>query len=143
MSRRRRERQQAKVSTGKTAPPNTEMFGPMVDGFDVVQWCPTRDGSGEPEAVALVFNVRELGDIVMRLKSRDAVDRTIAALEEHRDAVWPSEAKESTWNLSASVPRGSGEVENGKFTGTYEEALQELWGLLESLGVETSVSPAK
>jgi hypothetical protein len=76
------------VTQGRAPPPNTEMFGPMVDGFDVVQWCPTRDGTGAPEAVALVFNVRELGDIVVRLRSREVVDRTIAALEEHRDAVW-------------------------------------------------------
>ena len=64
------------------------MFGPMVEGFDVVQWCPTPDGSGDPTAVALVFNVRELGDIVVRLKSREMVDQTIAALEENRDAVF-------------------------------------------------------
>jgi hypothetical protein len=81
-------KKQVRVTGGRPPPRNTEMFGPMVEGFSVVQWCPTRDGSGKPEAVALVSDVRELGDIVMRLKSRDAVNQTIAALEEHRDAVF-------------------------------------------------------
>ena len=57
------------VTAGKTPPSHTEMFGPMVDGFTIAQWCPSPDGSGKPTAVAVVFNVRELGDIVMRLKS--------------------------------------------------------------------------
>lgn len=78
-----------KFKAGKVPPPKTEMFGPMVDGFSIAAWCPTPDGSGPATAVALVFNVRELGDIVMRLKSRRAVDETIAALAQHRDEVFP------------------------------------------------------
>jgi hypothetical protein len=67
------------------------MFGPMVHGFEIVEWCPSADGSGPPEAVAFVFNVRELGDIVVRMRSRERVDACIAALMKHRDAVWPLE----------------------------------------------------
>ena len=47
------------------------------------------------------------------------------------------------WHLMASVPRSSGEVENATFEGTREEAEQELWNLLEVLGVETSVTGAE
>ncbi len=82
-------KRQVRATAGKPAPRNTEMFGPMVHGFTVVQWCPSPDGTGKPTAVALVFNVREMGDIVMRLKSREMVDQTIAALKLHRDAVFP------------------------------------------------------
>lgn len=77
------------ITSGRPPENNTAMFGPMVHGFEVADWCPTPDGSGPPEAVALVFNVRESGDIVMRLKSRERVDEVIAALAKHRDSVWP------------------------------------------------------
>jgi hypothetical protein len=60
----------------------------MVDGFSVCEWCPTPDGSGAPEAVAVVFNMRSVGDVVLRLRSRRAVDEMIAALEKHRDVVF-------------------------------------------------------
>jgi hypothetical protein len=47
------------------------------------------------------------------------------------------------WNLMASIPRSSGEVEHSTFEGAREEAEQELWNLLEVLGVETSVTEAE
>ena len=70
-------------------PPNkAELFGPMVDGFIIAEWCPSPDGSGDPEAVAVVFNVRRLGDVVLRLKSKRAVDEMIEGLKKHRDSVF-------------------------------------------------------
>lgn len=74
--------------TPKIPPANLELLGPMVDGFTIAQWCPTLDGSGPSTAVAIIFNIRELGDVVLRLKSRRAVDDTIEALKESADAVF-------------------------------------------------------
>ena len=85
-------RQALRMTIGRTPPAKTEMFGPMVDGLTVGEWCPTPDGSGKPEAVALVFNVREFGDLVMRLKSRRACNEIIDALTAHRDAVFPEKS---------------------------------------------------
>jgi len=84
-------RRAMRVTTGRTAPAKAALFGPAVDGITVAEWCSTPNGSGRPEAVALVFNIRELGDIVMRLKSRRACDELIDALIEHRDAVFTAE----------------------------------------------------
>lgn len=77
-----------KTKKMRVPPRNTQMLGPMVEGFAVVEWCPTPDGSGKPTAVAIVFNVAQFGDVVLRLKSRRAVDATIDALIEHRDVVF-------------------------------------------------------
>ena len=75
-------------TTPRIPPSKTELFGPMVEGFTVGEWCPTPDGSGPPQAVAIAFNVRELGDVVLRLKSKRAVDEMIASLAKSRDAVF-------------------------------------------------------
>ena len=70
------------------------LMGPMVEGYSVGAWCPTPDGSGKPEAVAISFKVK-VGDIVLRLKSPRAVDEMIQLLQEYRNEVWPgSEAND-------------------------------------------------
>lgn len=76
------------VQTPWQVPNKVALLGPVVEGFTVGQWCQSRDGTGKPTAVAVVFNVRSLGDVVLRLHSRRAVDETIQALIEHRDAVF-------------------------------------------------------
>lgn len=76
------------MPTPKIPPKNTQLLGPMVDGFTVGQWCPSTDGGGPATAVAVIFNLQQVGDVVLRLGSRRAVDEMIAALEEHRDAVF-------------------------------------------------------
>lgn len=68
--------------------------GPIPDGitieeYTVGSWCRSPDGSGKPEAVALCLTVKGLpGPLVMRLKTRRAVDDMIRALKEHRDNVF-------------------------------------------------------
>ena len=54
-------------------------------------WTPTPDGSGKPTAVGLSFVVAGVpGDLLVRIKSRDAVDRMISQLARYRDEVWPA-----------------------------------------------------
>lgn len=76
------------MQTPKIPPSNTPLVGPMVEGVTVAEWCPTPDGSGKPTAVAIVFNCREVGDVVLRLGSRRAVDEMIDALVERGDSVF-------------------------------------------------------
>ena len=78
-----------KLSQPRIPPANTQLIGPKVqDGVVVAEWCPTPDGSGPATAVALIFNVREFGDIVMRLKSRRVVEELIENLKTHADNVF-------------------------------------------------------
>lgn len=61
-------------------------MGPNVEGFGVASWCPAAGAA--PEAVAVIFNVPEAGDIVLRLRSKQSVNKMIDALETHRDMVF-------------------------------------------------------
>jgi len=67
---------------------------PIPDGltikqYTVGQWCRSTDGTGKPEAVAICLELDGFaGALVMRLKTRRAVDDMIAALREHRDGVF-------------------------------------------------------
>lgn len=70
-----------------------ELLGLTLIGYTVGSWCPTQDGSGPPEAVALGLVVDGFpGELVMRLKSPRAVDELIAALQRHKADVWPDAA---------------------------------------------------
>jgi len=63
------------------------------DGYHVVSWCPTEDGTGKPEAVGVILPIFGKGDeeikIMLRLKTRRAVNEMIFALERHREDVFP------------------------------------------------------
>lgn len=48
-------------------------------------------------------------------------------------------AAPKTWHVSATVPRGESETTCSEVTGTMKDAEQELWHLLDSLGVETAI----
>lgn len=63
--------------------------GPKLEGFTVGSWCPTPDGSGKPEAVAITVRVENLGDLVLRLKSPERVDEVIRLLQQYKKEVWP------------------------------------------------------
>lgn len=65
-----------------------QLIGPTVTGFTVGSWCQSSDGSGTPIAVAVSMNT-QFGDIVLRLKSPQAVDLMIQALLRHKRDVWP------------------------------------------------------
>ena len=63
-------------------------------GYDVIEWQPSPDGTGKPTAVCVVMPFKvggAEGSMMLRLKSRRAVDELIATLERHRDGVWPQE----------------------------------------------------
>jgi hypothetical protein len=62
--------------------------------YGVASWCPERDGKVPAEAVAFHITIG-FGDgdqlkAVMRLKTPRAVDELVAALERHRNDVWPA-----------------------------------------------------
>ncbi len=67
--------------------------GLTIESYSVGSWCPTPDGSGPAEAVAIAINVRWNADVqaqfVMRLKSPEAVDAMIQSLLRHKRDVWP------------------------------------------------------
>jgi len=79
------------VNTPRIPPEKTQLIGPDVEGFTIGEWTPSRDGTGKPTAVAVVFNMRQVGDVVLRLKSKRAVNEMIDALKENRDAVFGKE----------------------------------------------------
>ena len=58
--------------------------------LEIVTWTPALHGKSVPgEQVHLMFHVKEGLQLVVRLKSRAAVDRVIAILADHRDtAMW-------------------------------------------------------
>lgn len=62
------------------------------EGYNVVEWHPTQDGTGPATAICLVLPFKVGGveaNIMMRLKSRRAADELIGILEKHRNSVWP------------------------------------------------------
>jgi hypothetical protein len=62
-----------------------------IGGYHVGSWGPEPDGKGQSTQVHLTLRVPG-GAVVMRLKSHRAVNTLIAALERHRDDVWPGGA---------------------------------------------------
>jgi hypothetical protein len=61
-----------------------------VDGYDVFSWSPAPPGtkSAKPTQVHIMLPIGETVRVVMRLKSKRAVDELIAVLQEHRNDVW-------------------------------------------------------
>jgi hypothetical protein len=64
-------------------------MGPNIESFTVGSWCPTSDGTGKPTAVAISMEVSGLGDLVMRIKSPQELDRIVQMLLRHKRDVWP------------------------------------------------------
>lgn len=63
-----------------------------IEEYHVFEWCPERaeDPNRKPTQVHFQLDVRGLPHpLVLRLKSRDAIERVIQMLERHRDGVWP------------------------------------------------------
>ena len=57
--------------------------------LEIVTWTPALHGKSVPgEQVHLMFQIKEGMQLVVRLKTRAAVDRVIAALVDHRDTAW-------------------------------------------------------
>lgn len=87
MAKRKRKRRLPPMSGARS------LVGIGIREYAVGDWCPTTDGSGPPEAVALSLELTGLGDAavtaVMRLKSPEAVDTMVQALLRHKRSVWP------------------------------------------------------
>ena len=70
-----------------------QLIGAAIEDYCVGSWCPTPDGTGPATAVALELRLKtrstEIVSVIMRLKTPQAVDQMIAALEKHRNDVWP------------------------------------------------------
>ena len=83
--------------------PTGQRFGLSVTEYTVGSWCPTPDGSGPAEAVAIQI-MTNMPDVsfFMRLKSPAAVDEMIASLERHRRDVWP-DADAPRWIAAADM----------------------------------------
>lgn len=59
-------------------------------GYKIVEWCPTPDGTGKPEAVAMIIDLgMEDVKIALRFNNPESVDQLIAVLGRHRFGVWP------------------------------------------------------
>ena len=67
----------------------TPMYGRNVKSFTVGSWCPTPDGTGPAEAVAISIELETGEHIVMRLKRPERVDEVIQMLLRHKRDVWP------------------------------------------------------
>jgi hypothetical protein len=65
------------------------LAGPNVESFAVGSWCPTPDGSGPPTCVAITITIKDMGDVVLRIKSPERVDQIIQMLLRHKRDVWP------------------------------------------------------
>jgi hypothetical protein len=58
--------------------------------YHVSSWCPARDGKGPATQVHLWMRLPELDRVItLRIKSAEDCDQLIAALERHRNDVWP------------------------------------------------------
>ncbi len=67
-----------------------QLAGVNVRGYTIGSWCPTPDGTGPAIAVAISIETEAFGDIVLRIKSPQAVDEFIQALLRHKRDVWPN-----------------------------------------------------
>ena len=65
------------------------LIGPKLEGYTIGSWCPTPDGTGQPTAVALSLQIQGFGDIVLRLKSPERVDKMVQQLLQYKQEVWP------------------------------------------------------
>lgn len=81
---------------GSLPPPDRRphgLTGLSIESYTVGSWCPTSDGTGPATAVALSLKVVGLTSVpcnlVMRLKSPQAVDTMIQSLLRHKRDVWP------------------------------------------------------
>ena len=74
-----------------TRGPSGARYGITIKEYIVGDWCPTPDGSGPAKAVAIQLMTNLDGDasFFWRLRSPASVDELMAALERHRDSVWP------------------------------------------------------
>ncbi|KKM78113.1 hypothetical protein LCGC14_1363210 [marine sediment metagenome] len=61
----------------------------LTKGYTVASWCPLPDGKVPSTQVHLVLEMPIKGKLVLRLKTKEAVNTLIKVLERHRNDVWP------------------------------------------------------
>jgi hypothetical protein len=61
----------------------------LVDEYEVVEWHPTPDGTGQPTQVHLLLELPQLGTAVVRIKSAAALNQLCEVLQKHGRQVWP------------------------------------------------------
>lgn len=60
-----------------------------LENMEVCEWHPSKNGRGDPVQVHVLFTiVGSPVQLVLRLKSSNACDDLIAALQKHRVGVW-------------------------------------------------------
>lgn len=78
-------------------PPDAQNLSDLMilelDTIGINEWHPERDGKGKPTQVHLALTPKNYPGVrlIMRLKSRRAIDDLIAALQKHADSVWPGD----------------------------------------------------
>lgn len=69
------------------------LLGLRLESYTIGDWCPSQDGSGPATAVALALRVAggqlDGADLVLRLKTPEAVDTMVQSLLRHKRSVWP------------------------------------------------------
>lgn len=74
-------------------PPSTtpqQLLGMQIESYHVGSWCPSPDGTGPAEAVAIGLKIKGLPhELILRLKSPERVDELIQLLLRHKRDVWP------------------------------------------------------
>ena len=63
-------------------------------GYEICSWRPGPPNSGPPEQVHLLFQVAPGAKMVLRLKSKRALDELVGLLLQYRNDVW-GDAKQS------------------------------------------------
>lgn len=60
------------------------------EGYEVAAYTPNKDGKGRPTEVHLILDLEKSmgGNIVMRIKSAEELDRMIEVLKIYRNQVW-------------------------------------------------------
>jgi len=68
----------------------TQLLGLQIESYHVGSWCPTPDGTGPAQAVAIGLKLKDLPhELILRLKSPERVDELIQLLLRHKRDVWP------------------------------------------------------
>lgn len=60
-----------------------------IEGYSVSSWRPSVDDSAPCEQVHFAIQLKGVPPLVLRIKSRRAMDELISTLNMHADEVWP------------------------------------------------------
>lgn len=76
--------------THSRIPTNCALVAFQVEEYTVASWTPLLDGQGKTTQVVIELIVKDFpAPLILRLKSRRAVETLLAALRWHANDVWP------------------------------------------------------